>query len=192
MSISSKCKGASMKKPLALTASLLLLAGCAGSLPPTLRDARVSQVTVAAAHAHQAPAGVHVRWGGVISKINNTPKATWVQIISKPLRHSGRPRRVRFSEGRFLARVPGFLDPDVYAVGRKITVVGVFSGYEKDPIGSYLYDFPVVRTHAIYLWPPRPRRRYYYGSPWALGIGLGPAFGWGWRRDYDDGPGFWP
>jgi outer membrane lipoprotein len=91
--------------------------------------------------------------------------------------------------------VPGFLDPDIYAVGRKITVVGVFSGYEKDPIGSYLYDFPVVRTLAVHLWRPRPHyySRFYYANPWpwGWGIGVGPDFDWGWPGD-DDGPGFGP
>ncbi len=172
---------------------LLLLAGCATPAPEALRQPGISRVTVAAARAHLAPTGSRVRWGGVIVKVINAPHATWVQIISKPLRHDGRPRRVRFSAGRFLARVPGFLDPALYAPGRKITVVGIFSGYEKDPIGTYLYDFPVVRTLSVYLWRPRPIRRYYYANPWpwGWGVGFGPDFGWGWHDD-DDGPGFGP
>ncbi len=176
-------------------AGMLLLAGCAAPIPRSLRAAHIAPVSVEAARAHTAPLGVRVRWGGVISRVINGPHATWIQVLSRPLRHDGRPRRTRFSEGRFLARVPGFLDPDIYAAGRKITVVGVFSGYEKNPIGRYLYDFPVVRTFSVYLWRPRPRYyypRYYYVNPWpwGWGVGFGPDFGWGWHDD--DGPGFGP
>ena len=183
-------------KTLWVLAGILLLAGCATPIPRALRAPHISSVSVAAARAHIAPLGARVRWGGVISKVMNSPHATWIQVISRPLRHDGRPRRARFSGGRFLARVPGFLDPDIYAVGRKITVVGVFSGYEKNPIGSYLYDFPVVHTLAVHLWRPRPHYyypRYYYANPWpwGWGIGVGPDFDWGWHED-DDGPGFWP
>ena len=175
--------------------SLLVLTGCASRIPQELRQPHISHATVAAARAHLAPLGVRVRWGGVIAKITNTPRATWIQVINRPLRHDGRPRQRPDSDGRFLARVPGFLDPDVYAVGRKITVVGVFSGFEKDPIGSYLYNFPVVRTLSTYLWRPRPVTPYYY-NPWGWGMGFGPrmgwGMGWGWYQDNDDGPYFGP
>ncbi|MHB8254290.1 MAG: Slp family lipoprotein [Acidiferrobacter sp.] len=179
-------------KTLWVLASLLLLAGCASRIPLELRQPHISQATVAGARAHLVPIGLRVRWGGIIAKVSNTPKATWIQIVSKPLRHDGRPRRRPRSDWRFLARVPGFLDPALYAVGRKITVVGVFSGYEKDPIGSYLYDFPVVHTLSSYLWRPRPVTPYYYSNPWPWGWGFGPGFGWGWRQDDDDGPYFAP
>ncbi|WP_298135459.1 Slp family lipoprotein [Acidiferrobacter sp.] len=173
-------------------AGILLLAGCA-TVPRSLRVAHITPVSVAAARAHSVPLGVRVRWGGIISKVTNSPHATWVQVISRSLRHDGRPRRTRFSGGRFLARVPGFLDPDIYAVGRKITVVGVFSGYEKKPIGNYLYDFPVVRTLAVHLWRIRPHyyTRFYYAYPWpwGWGMGFGPGFGWwGWRAGVRVGP----
>lgn len=181
-------------KRLWLVVSLLLLGGCARQIPQELRQPHISHATVMGARAHVVPIGLRVRWGGVIVKVSNTPKATWVQIIAKPLRHDGRPRRTSESGGRFWARVPGFLDPDVYAPGRKMTVVGIFSGYQKDPIGNYLYNFPVVRTLSTYLWRPRPVRRYGYGSawPWGWGVGFGPEFGWGWGGDDDDGPGFGP
>lgn len=174
-------------KALWIVTGMFLLAGCATPLPRSLRAPHITPVSVAAARAHIAPMGVRVRWGGVISKVTNDPHATWVQVISRPLRHDGRPRRARFSDGRFLARVPGFLDPDIYAVGRKITVVGVFSGYKKSLIGSYRYNFPMVRTFAVHLWRIRPHyyTQYYYADPWyypypwpwGWGVGLGPGFG---------------
>lgn len=180
-------------KRLALFVGLLLLTACARPTPQELRRPHISSATVTAARAHLVAPGVRVRWGGVIAKVSNTPHATWVQVIDRPLRHNGRPRRRLTNSGRFLARVPGFLDPALYAPGRKITVVGVFSGFEKDPIGAYLYNFPVVHTLSIYLWRQRPATPYYYySSPWPWGWGgFGP--GWGWNSDDDDdGPGFGP
>jgi len=172
---------------------LLLLAGCASRMPSELRQPQISHATVASARGGLVPQGLRVRWGGVIVKVTNKTSSTWIQIIDKPLRQDGRPRRNPGSDGRFLARVPGFLDPDIYTPGRKITVVGVFSGFEKDPIGNYLYDFPIVRTVSTYLWRPRPVTPYYYSNPWPWGIGwvgpFGPGMGWGWHQDYD-GPYF--
>ncbi|HUW99020.1 MAG TPA: Slp/YeaY family lipoprotein [Acidiferrobacter sp.] len=172
---------------------LLLLAGCASPMPQELRQPHISHATVAAARAHQVSLGLRVRWGGIITQVTNRPASTWIQIISKPLRASGRPRRDASGGGRFLARVPGFLDPGIYTPGRKITVVGVFAGFEQYPIGNYLYDFPIVRTVATYLWHPRPITPYYYGGPWPWGFGwvvpFGPGIGPGWHPD-NDGPHF--
>ncbi len=176
-------------KRLAVLVSVLSLAGCATRIPQELRQPNISRATVSAARAHAVPSGTRVRWGGTIAKVSNTPRATWIQVISHPLRHDGRPRRGH-GGGRFLARVPGFLDPAVYAVGRKFTVVGTFSGFERDPIGNYLYNFPVVRTIATHLWRPRPRPYYGYSAwPWGWGWGwggFGPDPDWGWHED-DDG-----
>ncbi|MHB1566580.1 MAG: Slp family lipoprotein [Acidiferrobacter sp.] len=172
-------------KTLLIIASFLLLAGCATRIPQELREPGLSRATVATARTHLVSPGVHVRWGGVIAAITNQPHMTILQIISYPLRHDGRPRRTAHSGGRFLAQVPGFLDPDVYAIGRLVTVTGVFSGFQRQAIGHFPYDFPIVRVHATFLWRPRPIPTYdpyYYGYPWPVwgGVGpFGPGFGWG-------------
>ncbi len=172
----------------------LLLAGCAAPVPPALRSPGITRTTVEAARSHVVPPGVKVRWGGVISHVTNAPHATWLQIISLPLREDGRPHRSLRSDGRFLARIPGFLDPDLYAVGREVTVVGTFTGFKRAPIGKYAYDFPVVTATARYLWAPRPEVRYEYVEPWPAWGWMGPVWmGPGWRMGWGWGWGWgWP
>lgn len=179
-------------KTLLIIASFFLLAGCATRIPQELREPGLSRATVATARAHLIVPGVRVRWGGVIAAITNQPHMTVLQIVSYPLRHDGRPRPTRHSGGRFIAQVPGFLDPDIYAVGRQVTVTGVFTGFQRQAIGHFPYNFPVVRVRTTFLWRPRPARAYYYpyygyawpawgwGGAFGPGPGWGPGWGWGW------------
>ena len=184
-----------MMRRVIIVVGLFLLAGCAASIPPPLRSPGVTRTTVEAARSHIVPIGVKVRWGGVISRVTNAAHTTWLQIISLPLQEDGRPQRGAHSGGRFLARIPGFLDPDVYAVGRELTVVGTFTGFRHEAIGKYQYDFPVVAASSQFLWPVRPRIRYIYNyGPWpawgwpgpvwvAPGWSVGWSWGWGWPDD---------
>lgn len=170
----------------------LLLAGCATRIPQELQAPNLSRATVAAARQHLVPSGIHVRWGGVIASVTNRPHSTWIQLISRPLRHNGRPRRGIRSDGRFLAKVPGFLDPDVYRIGRKMTVIGIFTGLQVETIGRFPYKMPVVNVLSSYLWRPRPVMNYYYSDPWPVwGWGFGPYPGWGWGWHDDDDGGFY-
>ena len=55
-----------------------------------------------------------MRWGGTIASVNNRDDdTTELQIVSRPLDRRGRPRHVDVSEGRFVAEVDGFLDPEI-------------------------------------------------------------------------------
>ncbi|MDA8360468.1 MAG: Slp/YeaY family lipoprotein [Gammaproteobacteria bacterium] len=182
-----------MTRRIIVVGIILMLAGCAAPVPPALRAPGVTRTSVVAARAHIVPPGVMVRWGGVIGHVTNGARATWLQIISLPLREDGRPRRSLHSGGRFLARINGFLDPDVYAVGREVTVVGTFSGFKRETIGHFPYDFPVVHVRSQFLWRPRPVIRYEYAAPWPawgwtgpmwVGPGWGMGWSWGWGGPY--------
>ncbi|MDA8390981.1 MAG: Slp family lipoprotein [Gammaproteobacteria bacterium] len=182
-----------MMRRLIVVSIVLLLGGCAAPVPPALRVPGVTRTTVEAARARIVPFGVTVRWGGIISHVTNGPRATSLQIIALPLHEDGRPRRFAHSGGRFLARVPGFLDPDVYTIGREVTVVGTFTGLKREAIGKYPYDFPVVAVRSQFLWPPRPRIRYEYATPWPAWGWMGPMWvgpGWGWGMGWSGGWGW--
>jgi outer membrane lipoprotein len=66
--------------------------------------------------------------GGQI--ITTTVKAdeTWIEVLEKPLDYQQRPSDTDKSSGRFLVRFQGFLDPAIYASGRKLTVAGQVDG----------------------------------------------------------------
>ncbi len=147
------------------------LAGCA-TLPAALRAPNVTSFTVSEAQQGQAPAGVRVRWGGTIAQVRNGQAHTWMEIVEQPLARNGRPHRTDQSDGRFLARFTGFLDPAIYATGRKLTVVGELEHTQVRTIGQFSYTFPVVKVTSFHLWRPLPKRRYwptpnpFWYNPW--------------------------
>ena len=155
-----------------------VLAGCATSVPPSIRSGEGDALTVAQARESGGqPAGTRVRWGGRILAVHNGPRTTRVEVLSLPLARGGEPQRDDGGRGRFIARVEGFLDPAVYAEDRLLTVYGVLSGVETRPVGEYPYVYPVVDVVDRHLWeevqPAEPRDPWcdpwdpFYGHPYA-------------------------
>jgi outer membrane lipoprotein len=154
-----------------------LLTSCATQPPVPLRVNLTSNPTVA--QVLKAPdhnVGTKVRWGGVIHKITNLKTETELEIISRDLDKKARPRVQDNTYGRFLARIPGFLEPSVFAPNREITVVGTVTGTLKRPIGEFEYTYPVVDVKTYHLWDARPVQEgydnwwmydpWYWGYPW--------------------------
>lgn len=152
----------------------LLIAGCASGPPeaisrvphenPSLTRVRLDVDTFA---------GADVRWGGLISKIENKSDQTWIEIVQMPLRDNGKPEATGNSEGRFIASFDRFLDPVVYEVGDRLTVVGKLDGSIRRPIGEFDYLFPLVAVDGSYLWqpaevqpPPAYPGPWWYYDPW--------------------------
>ena len=104
---------------------VIVLGGCSSTVPVLIRTApptELSPSTVSAAPATFV--GELVRWGGTVKTVENGKTDTLIQVVARPLERGGRPRSRTASPGRFLARVPGFLDPAVYSEGRELTVAG--------------------------------------------------------------------
>lgn len=167
---------------------LLLLAQLAGcAIPPPVYDpieaADFQGPPLAAVRAQpDAFLQMPVRWGGVIARVDNQREKTELEIVEQPLDGRGRPVADDDSAGRFLAQIPGFLDPAIYAVGRSITVVGLLTGTMPGRVGDYHDTFPVVTVDYHRLWPKRrvPEVIYVPDPYW-----YGPVYPWGYRR------GFW-
>jgi len=180
--------------PLAgLLLAALLAAGCAtvpeGIAP--LPDEPPDRARILA--DPDAALGATVVWGGVIATIDNTAEGTDLEIVARELDRSARPREIDRSEGRFRVSIPQFLDPQVYAPGREVTVRGRIAGVEEDAIGEHPYRFVVLQAQAIHLWARRPPERVHY-DPWPYGY-YGPYWRhhpYYWRHDpwrYD--PWYW-
>lgn len=157
----------------ALCAAVLALTACASSIPEGIRKAPPGGVSPAEARADgERLQGTTVRWGGVIAAVENRREDTWLEVVARPLASDGSPKSGDAPDmGRFLARVPGFLDPAVYAEGRALTVRGTFADVQTRPIGDYPYRYPVVRVRQHYLWAqePEPVSRPYdpfWYDPW--------------------------
>lgn len=150
-----------------LCASLfgLLLTGCASNVPKGIREAPPGPSVAEARTRATELIGTRVRWGGDIAKVENHPTETWMEVVERNLDANGRPREEDRSGGRFIARIPGFLDPAVYAPGRQITVAGVLTEPLARKIGEFAYTFPTVKAEEYYLWPRLPERTAYPTPP---------------------------
>ena len=183
----------------ALAGCVLMLAGCATSgngpfVAAEQVEAEEDRLTVAAVRQQpQVHEQSEVQWGGVVAQVENRENATWIEVIERPLNSNGQPVVSNLSGGRFLAVVPGFLDPADYREGLGITVSGNIQGINVRPIGDTTYDYPRVSVADHQLWIPNNRtlaRRGHHYRPYlgnvSLGIGFGRrsslGFGFGFNR----------
>jgi outer membrane lipoprotein len=145
-----------------------LLAACASQIPEQIRNVPENSPSVSAARAGiKRLIGARVRWGGTIANVENRESQTWIEVVARDLQDNARPRDSDRSQGRFLARVDGFLDPAIYSKGREITVVGSLDGQQTRAIDKYEYRYPVVDVQSYYLWEriadePYARDPYLY------------------------------
>jgi outer membrane lipoprotein len=149
----------------------LLLAGCATAFPEAALRSVDRSITVTALRADPAAyVGRRVMVGGDILATRPRPGQTEIEVLSKPLSSGDRPRRGDVSDGRVLITTPEFLDPAVYAEGRRLTVIGTVTGQEERTIGELAYRYPVLAASDIRLWPrevvvPYDEPGWMY-SPW--------------------------
>jgi outer membrane lipoprotein len=153
-----------MRWPIALALAALLTSGCASMPFPedALRGVDRSLDLGALRAEPAARRGARVVLGGEVVAVVPKPGATEIEVLSRPLSHAGLPERGDRSDGRFLVRTPAFLDPAVYAPGRRITVLGTVTGTEERPIGSVPYTYVVITAERIKLWP---REDPWVGNP---------------------------
>lgn len=171
----------------------MLLAGCATAFP---REVMQTVATgVSADDLRRDPAvytGARVIVGGEI--LSTLPKSgqTEIELLARRLRDDDSPERSDRSPGRLLLRSPDFLDPAVYAPGRRISVIGTVSGQEERKVGELPYRYPVIAVERIrlwaqdvaeygayYPWPGWPYGPYY--DPYYFGPhGRSWPYGWWW------------
>jgi len=151
---------------------IVMMTGCASSA--ISRDVR-SRVDSTATfktvfHDPDSQKGKIVLWGGEIIRTQNTKDATWIELLQHPLDGNDRPIRGAASEGRFLIRHDGFLDPAVYGPRREVTVAGEIQGRQTRKLDEAEYAYPVVADQEMVLWGPRQEPTFH------LGLGFGATF----------------
>ena len=130
--------------------------------------------------------GKMVLWGGVIVETLNRADETLLKVRQTELDIEQRPRNTDRSQGRFIVRYKGFLDPAIYKEGRQITVVGEITGKEILPLGNFHYTYPVVTAKEIRLWEKQPIYPPYYHPYY-----YDPFYPWWWYRPYWRHPYWW-
>lgn len=136
------------------------------SLQPVEPDLSLEAVKTLADQA----IGKSVRWGGSIVAVTNGESSTDLEIVARPLDADAAPEAGDESYGRFIARINEFLDPEVYARGREVTVRGQISQWRDGKIGAYAYRFPIVDAASYHLWPAATQSRIqpnpFHHDPW--------------------------
>lgn len=150
------------------TGMLLLLSGCASQVPELIRTAPAGDIRVD--EVQQKPGesfiGSKVRWGGHIISVHNQTDSTLIEVLSRTLDKNGKPDQDSKSQGRFMARIPGFLEPEEYPKDRLLTVTGQVNEVLEQAVGSYPYPYPVVDVEARHLWPEvKSYHRHHYYDP---------------------------
>lgn len=142
---------------------LLFLGGCASQVPVLIKlppdpDHTLQQVKDnTAAFQNQ-----YVRWGGKIISVENKESTTWIEILANPLNSYGRPSYNDDYQGRFIAKIDGFLDPEHYSKDRKLSIFGTIDTEFVKMIDNHPYIYPLVSAKAYYLWPEYRTARYRY------------------------------
>ena len=144
-----------MRALVLVAAAALFGAGCATApFPEDLTRSVNRSLTLAQIRADpRAHLGARVILGGDI--LATTPKAgeTEIEVLARRLDSGDAPERSDRSSGRVLVRAPEFLDPAIYARGRRVTVLGTVAGSEERPVGEPPYAYPVITAERIKLWP---------------------------------------
>lgn len=155
------------KLTLFIAVSGLWLLGCQSKpvLPVSNPNITVSLVQ-SAVQDEDAFIGKDITWGGLILETKNMKDRSELTIMSKKLKTSTRPIASDRSQGRFIARVNGFLDPALYAKGREISIHGTIKSREIRKVDDYNYTYPVVDVTAYHLWPEPVRYRDDYDDFW--------------------------
>jgi outer membrane lipoprotein len=167
-----------------LAVTLFILNGCAVTPSRQFRkqvgESIAFEELVKNAGAHQ---GRKVILGGRILETENKPQTTLITLLQAPLDSQNKPRSRDLSEGRFMARVQGFLDPEIYSKGRELTVAGTVLETLEQPLGNRVYPYPVIEAAEFHLWPKErecePTHPYWWYYPWHR-YPYGPAPWWAW------------
>ncbi|RUO61437.1 Slp family lipoprotein [Pseudidiomarina marina] len=167
-----------MKRIVPIFAALLLTA--CSSVPDALQVADEDALVPysAALEQPQSAVGKTARWGGVVAEVRNSDNGTVIEVVNFDLHRWGRPLTSDQSQGRFRAKLSGFVDPMVWKQGSSVTFVGTVAEPETGTIDEYTYLFPVLNVSSKYLWPVRKEptrvevnydalwyRHYWYTRP---------------------------
>ncbi len=145
----------------------VLLTSCATTIPKPIDEQieSIPELNVVRQNVDDY-IGHRVRWGGVIANIINEKDATVLEIVDHPLSKQGRPTETDQTQGRFLARINGFLDPVIYAKRREITIVGTINKETKQLIYQFEYSYPEIVVDSLILWPQVDKQMQHYYEPY--------------------------
>jgi outer membrane lipoprotein len=152
--------------PLAL---VLLLAACAAA-PPISAPPPESVAPFEVASAIERHLEQELLWGGMVIETHTFEHHSEIEVLAFPLDRQQRPVPHAADLGRFILLRHGFLDPDVFAPGRFVTVRGRVTGERNGRIRQAAYRWPELDAAELHLWPADFRQPR---SHWSFSVGVG-------------------
>jgi len=154
-------------------AALLALVACA---PAPIYKPAADAVTAAPFQVAQSPeqfAHRQVIWGGRIVGVNNLADHSEVEMLAYPLDSSQRPKANDSGNGRFIAVMPGYVEPLDYPAGALMTISGSLSGSRAGQVGQANYTFPLVQVNQSHVWTADEMQKGKNNVHFGLGVGVG-------------------
>jgi outer membrane lipoprotein len=145
------------------------LAACVTTPPLDGTGARLDLPPYSATQ-EPAPGAATVLWGGMIVEVRNQPQTSEIVVLAYPLDKRQRPLLEQPTQGRFIAVVPGYLEPFDWPQGRFLTLRGQLRGTREGLIDEKLFVYPVVAVDDVHLWPAGFQNM---GPRFSIGIGVG-------------------
>ncbi len=175
---------------LLLVAALAIVSAACSPLSPAVRSDAVAGVPFTALLADPDRwRGATVILGGYILETENLGSETLVRLLQTPLTPGDEPGPRDGSLGRFQVACGGFLDPEVYREGRRLTVAGRVLGADMRSVAGARVPYLLLQAVEIHLWKEyaaaRPYPAYY---PYGYDGWYDPFY---WPRPYFHRPRFY-
>lgn len=153
--------------------ALLALSACA---PAPIYQPTAGTVAAAPFEVAKAPerfAGQPVIWGGRIVQVRNLADHSEVELLAYPLDSSQRPKANDSGNGRFIAVMPGYVEPLDYPSGALMTASGKLSGSRAGKVGEADYVFPLVGVTQAHVWTADEMTKGRNNVHFGVGVGVG-------------------
>ncbi|MEX5215659.1 MAG: Slp family lipoprotein [Nitrospiraceae bacterium] len=163
----------------------LLLGGCgtSGFVVPEMLESQVDPA-ISFPQLRTSPEsyqGKMVVVGGEVLNATSADGGTVLEVLQLPLDGGQRPVRERTeSQGRFLARQDGFLDPATVGDRARITIVGQVTGARTERLDEVDYRYPTLDIKHLHRWTTSDYAERGRVAPWwgiSGGVGVGGGGG---------------
>lgn len=118
-------------------------------------------------------AGGQVIWGGRIVKVTNLANSSEIEVLAYPLDGSQRPKANDSGNGRFIAVMPGYVEPLDYPAGALMTLTGKLNGSRAGKVGDADYVFPLVGVAQSHVWTVSELNQGRNNVHFGVGVGVG-------------------
>jgi len=168
-----RIRPALMLTRLAAPTALLMLAACA---PAPIYKTTGAAVTAAPFQVAQSPENFSNRdviWGGRIVQVKVFADHSEIEVLAYPLDASQRPKANDSGNGRFIAVMPGYVEPLDYPSGALMTVDGKLGGSRAGKVGEADYVFPLVSVAQSHVWTADEMNKGRNNVRFGVGLGVG-------------------